>query len=53
MAGWLAVNRLAFDPLPLLGIYPSVEAITGQVFALVLVAFSFWAARRGAVAQAA
>lgn len=52
-AGVLGATRLAFDPVPLLGIYPSVEAIGSQLFALALVGLSFWAARRNAVAQAA
>ena len=52
-AGVLGATRLGFDAVPLLGIYPSVEAIGAQLFTLALVGLSFWAARRSAVAQAA
>jgi len=45
-AGVLGVTSLAFDPLPLLGIYPSAEALGGQLFTLVLVILGYWAARR-------
>jgi high-affinity iron transporter len=47
-AGALGATRLAFDPLPLLGIYPSGEAIGGQLAVLLAIALGFWAARRAA-----
>ena len=52
-AGVIQASRLGFNPLPLLGIYPSAEALGAQLFAAVLVALGFWAARRSAAAQAA
>lgn len=52
-AGAMGAHTLGFGALPLLGIYPSVEALGAQVFALALVAAGFWAARRSAVAHAA
>lgn len=45
-AGVIGARQLGFRPLPLLGIYPSVEALSAQLLALALVAFGFWAARR-------
>jgi hypothetical protein len=42
---------LRFDPVPLLGIYPSGEAIGAQLLVLVLVVLAFMAARRSAVPQ--
>ena len=44
-AGVLAVTRFAFDPVPLLGVYPSAQALGAQLFALLLVAAGFLAAR--------
>ena len=44
-AGVFGVTGLRFDPVPLLGIYPSAEALGAQVLALVLVAVAFAAAR--------
>lgn len=52
-AGVLGVTGLGFEPVPLLGLYPSVEALGAQLFVLALVGLSFWAARRSAVAQPA
>jgi high-affinity iron transporter len=52
-AGALGVTSFAFDPIPLLGIYPSGEALGAQLLALVLVAAGFIAARRGGAAHAA
>ena len=52
-AGAMSAHGLGFEPVPLLGIYPSAEAIAAQVFALALVAAGFWAARRSAMAHAA
>lgn len=52
-AGVIEVTSLAFDPIPLLGIYPSGEALAAQVFALALVGLGFWGARRSALAHAA
>ena len=51
-AGVLGVSSLRFDPIPLLGIYPSGEAIAAQLLVIALVALAFWAARRSAVAPA-
>jgi high-affinity iron transporter len=45
-AGLIDVTSLGFEPLPLLGIYPSGEAVAAQLFTLALVALGFWAARR-------
>lgn len=45
-AGTIGATTLDFDPVPLLGIYPSTEAIAAQLFALTLVGPGFWAARR-------
>jgi high-affinity iron transporter len=45
-AGVIGARQLGFQPLPILGIYPSVEALSAQILALALVAFGFWAARR-------
>jgi high-affinity iron transporter len=47
-AGVLDATRLAFDPVPLLGIYPTGEAIGGQLAVLLAIALGFWAARRAA-----
>ncbi|MGQ0558145.1 MAG: FTR1 family protein, partial [Sphingosinicella sp.] len=52
-AGVIKATTLGFDPVPLLGIYPSLEALGAQLFALALLGLGFWAARRSAVAQAA
>jgi high-affinity iron transporter len=52
-AGVVGATRLEFDPVPLLGIYPSVEAIGAQIVALGLIVLSLWAARRSAAAQPA
>jgi high-affinity iron transporter len=41
-AGALRVTSLAFDPIPLLGIYPSGEAIGAQLAALALVATGYF-----------
>jgi high-affinity iron transporter len=50
-AGVIGVTALRFDPVPLLGIYPSGEAIGAQLLVLVLVVLAFTAARRSAVPQ--
>jgi high-affinity iron transporter len=47
-AGVLGVSNLGFQPIPLLGIYPSGEAIGAQLFALALVGLGIWSARRQA-----
>jgi high-affinity iron transporter len=52
-AGVLAATGLGFDAVPLLGIFPSVEALGAQLLALAAVALGFVAARRAAVAHAA
>ena len=52
-AGVIRATNLGFDPIPLLGIYPSAEALGAQLFATALVALGFWGARRRAAAQAA
>ena len=52
-AGVIQATRLGFDPMPLLGIYPSVEALGAQLFTLALVALGLWSARRSAVMQPA
>ena len=52
-AGVIGVTTLAFDPVPLLGIYPSAQALAAQFFVLALVVLAFWAARRGGTAQPA
>lgn len=52
-AGAMRATNLGFDPIPLLGIYPSAEALGAQLFAAALVALGFWGARRSAAAQAA
>jgi high-affinity iron transporter len=44
-AGVFGVTGFAFDPVPLLGIYPSAEALGAQLLAVVLVAIAFFAAR--------
>lgn len=51
-AGALGVTSLGFDALPLLGIYPSAQAIGAQAAVLAVVAIGFLAARRGAMAPA-
>lgn len=52
-AGVIGASGLGFDPVPLLGIYPSGEAIAAQLLALALVALGFRTARRNAAAEAA
>ena len=47
-AGVLGMTSLAFDPVPLLGIYPSAEALAAQAFVSAVVVLSFIAARRSA-----
>ena len=47
-AGLFAVTSIAFDPVPLLGIYPSGEALGAQGIALALVFAGYFFARRGA-----
>lgn len=47
-AGVFDVTSFTFDPVPLLGIYPSAEALGAQLLAIVLVALAFFAARPGA-----
>jgi high-affinity iron transporter len=44
-AGAISVTAFSFDPLPLLGIYPSAEALGAQLLALVLIALGFWSTR--------
>jgi high-affinity iron transporter len=50
-AGVLGATRLAFDPVPLLGIYPSAEVVGAQLLVLGVVALGYWAARRSALAE--
>ena len=47
-AGVLGVTSLDFDPVALLGIYPSAEALAAQAFVSAVVVLSFIAARRSA-----
>jgi high-affinity iron transporter len=47
-AGVFRVTSFAFDPVPLLGIYPSAEALGAQAIALAVVVAGFYFARRGA-----
>ncbi|HEX7054365.1 MAG TPA: cytochrome c/FTR1 family iron permease [Burkholderiales bacterium] len=49
-AGVLGVSALPFPPLPLLGIYPSVEVVAGQLVVALLVASAFFLARSRAAA---
>ncbi|MGH8670079.1 MAG: FTR1 family protein, partial [Burkholderiales bacterium] len=51
-SGLVGVSALGFDPVPLLGIYPSGEGLAAQIFILALVAFGYWAGRRGAQGSA-
>ena len=51
-AGVMRATVLNFDPVPLLGIYPSVEAISAQLVVAALIGFGLWSARRGAMAAA-
>jgi high-affinity iron transporter len=51
-AGVFRASRLDFEPMPLLGLYPSVEALLAQLFALALVGLGFWTARRNAMVPA-
>ncbi len=44
-AGVFGGTRLAFDPLPLLGVYPSAESIGAQLLVLALVALGYWGSR--------
>jgi high-affinity iron transporter len=44
-AGVIGSTRLGFDPVPLLGIYPTGEAIAGQLVSLILVVFGYCASR--------
>jgi high-affinity iron transporter len=50
-AGMVGMTGLAFDPVPLLGIYPSSEAVGAQLLVLCIVALGYWAARRGALTE--
>ena len=52
-AGVMPVTSLAFDPVPLLGIYPTREALGAQAVVLALVALGFFATRRSAAATRA
>lgn len=45
-AGVIDAHSLRFDAVPLLGIYPSAEALGAQLCALLLVIAGYWAARR-------
>jgi high-affinity iron transporter len=44
-AGVFGVTSFAFDPVPLLGVYPSAEALGAQLLALLVVAAAYFAAR--------
>jgi high-affinity iron transporter len=50
-AGVLGMTPLGFEPVPLLGIYPSAEALGAQLLILGIVAFGYWAARRSALTE--
>jgi high-affinity iron transporter len=50
-AGVVGMTGLAFDPVPLLGIYPSSEALGAQLLVLCIVALGYWAARRSALTE--
>jgi high-affinity iron transporter len=50
-AGVLGVTALGFEPVPLLGLYPSGEAVGMQLLTLALVGLGFWASRRSALSQ--
>jgi high-affinity iron transporter len=49
-AGALGVTSLGFEAVPLLGLYPSGEAIGAQLFVLVLTLLAFYASRRESLA---
>jgi high-affinity iron transporter len=49
-AGALGVTSLGFEAVPLLGIYPSGEALGAQLFVLVLTLLAFYASRRESLA---
>ena len=44
-AGAIGVSSLGFDPVPLLGVYPSVEALGAQLFVLAVIAVAFTVTR--------
>ena len=48
-AGAVGVWALGFDPVPLLGVYPSVQALSAQLLVVTIVAVAFLVARRNAV----
>jgi high-affinity iron transporter len=50
-AGVVGMTGLGFDPVPLLGIYPSAEAVGAQLLVLCIVALGYWAARRSALTE--
>jgi high-affinity iron transporter len=50
-AGVVGITGLGFDPVPLLGIYPSAEALGAQLLVLGIVALGYWAARRRALTE--
>jgi high-affinity iron transporter len=52
-AGVVGVTPMHFEPIALLGVYPSGEAIGAQLLAATLVCLAFWMARRDAAAPAA
>jgi high-affinity iron transporter len=45
-AGVIGADRLSFDAVPLLGIYPTTQSLAGQALMLMLIALSFAAASR-------
>ena len=49
-AGVIQVTRLGFEPVTLLGIYPTAEALGAQVAVLAAVVLGFLATRRSAAA---
>ncbi len=49
-AGALGLTSLGFEAVPLLGLYPSGEAIGAQLFVLVLTLLAFYASRRESLA---
>lgn len=48
-AGMVGVTTLGFEPVPLIGLYPSVEALGAQVGVLSLLVAGYWTARRSAM----
>jgi high-affinity iron transporter len=52
-AGVVSASPLGFEPVPLLGLYPSGESIGAQLAVIAVAALGYWASRRSArLAQA-